>query len=151
LGRGWQGGRPRVPRRGRHRDAAEATCHGLPNRHESHRDGLRRRRLGRARSQVEGLGVSLWARRTLRAYGRGLTMRRRDERGSAAIELTLLTPVLLVILLFVVGLGRMAHARQQVEAAAADSARAASLERNTALSRSAAHRAAKASLGDAGV
>ena len=76
-------------------------------------------------------------------------MRRRDERGSAAFELTLLAPVLVVILLFGVGLGRMAHARQQVEAAAADSARAASLERNTALFRSAAHRAAKASLGDA--
>lgn len=78
-------------------------------------------------------------------------IRIRDERGSAAIELTLLAPVLLVILLFVVGLGRMAHARQQVEAAAADSARAASLERNTALSSSAARRAAEASLGDAGV
>lgn len=77
--------------------------------------------------------------------------RHRDERGSAAIELTLLAPVLLVILLFVVGLGRMAHARQQVEAAASDSARAASLERITSLSSAAARRAARASLGESGV
>ena len=53
---------------------------------------------------------------------------------SAAIELVLMAPVLMVILLFVVGLGRMAHARQQIESVAADSARAASLERNTSQS-----------------
>ncbi|MGH3997973.1 MAG: TadE/TadG family type IV pilus assembly protein [Pseudonocardiaceae bacterium] len=77
--------------------------------------------------------------------------RRRDERGSASIEMTLLAPVLIVILLFVVGLGRMAHTRQQLEAVASDAARAASLERNTAASAGAAHAAAKASLGRAGV
>ncbi|MFE6510284.1 TadE/TadG family type IV pilus assembly protein [Nocardioides sp. NPDC057764] len=77
--------------------------------------------------------------------------RRRDERGSASIEMTLLAPVLIVILLFVVGLGRMAHTRQQLESVASDAARAASLERNTAASAGAAHAAAKASLGDAGV
>ncbi|MCB0905709.1 MAG: pilus assembly protein [Nocardioidaceae bacterium] len=75
----------------------------------------------------------------------------RDEHGTAALELTLLAPLLLVILLFVVGLGRMAHARQQIESVAADSARAASLERNTSLSAQAAKTAATASLGDAGV
>lgn len=77
--------------------------------------------------------------------------RHRDEHGTAALELTLLAPLLLVILLFVVGLGRMAHARQQIESVAADSARAASLERNTSLSAQAAKTAATASLGDAGV
>lgn len=75
----------------------------------------------------------------------------RNERGTAAIELVLITPVLLVILLFVVGLGRMAHARQQVESVAADAARAASLERNTALSADAARTAAEASLDAGGV
>lgn len=75
----------------------------------------------------------------------------REDHGSAAIELTLIAPVLIVILLFVVGLGRMAHARQQVESVAADSARAASLERNTALSAQAARTAATRSLGAAGV
>ncbi|EON25021.1 TadE family protein [Nocardioides sp. CF8] len=76
---------------------------------------------------------------------------RRDERGVSAIELTLIAPVLMVVLLFVVGLGRMAHARQQIESVAADSARAASLERNTSLSTHAAEVAAAQSLGEAGV
>ena len=75
----------------------------------------------------------------------------RDERGAAAIELVLMAPVLLVVLLLVVGLGRMADARQQIESVAADSARAASLERNTALSADAAMEAAQRSLGDAGL
>ena len=73
------------------------------------------------------------------------------ERGTAAIELVLIAPVLMVILLFVVGLGRMAHARQQLESVAADSARAASLERNTHQSAAAAKAAAQQSLGQAGV
>ena len=76
---------------------------------------------------------------------------RRDERGVSAIELTLIAPVLMVVLLFVVGLGRMAHARQQIEAVAADSARAASLERNTSQSARAAEIAAARSLGEARV
>jgi Flp pilus assembly protein TadG len=59
--------------------------------------------------------------------------RQRDDRGVTAVEFVLVTPVLIVAMLFTVGLGRMAHARHQVEAAAADAARAASLERNTTL------------------
>lgn len=74
-----------------------------------------------------------------------------DERGSAPVELTLLAPVLLVMLLFVVGLGRMAHASQQVESVSADAARAASLERNTAASTGVAHAAARSSLDRAGL
>jgi Flp pilus assembly protein TadG len=77
--------------------------------------------------------------------------RARGERGTAAIQLVLIAPVLMVILLFVVGLGRMAHARQQLESVAADSARAASLERNTHHSAAAAKAAAQQSLGQAGV
>lgn len=73
------------------------------------------------------------------------------ERGTAAVELTLLAPVFLVILLFVVGLGRMAHANQQVESVAADAARAASLERNTAASTAVARNAAQRSLDQAGL
>lgn len=70
----------------------------------------------------------------------------------AAIELVLLAPVLLLILAFVVGLGRMAHARQQIESVAADSARAASLDRTGAGSaRAAAEAGARQSLGEAGV
>lgn len=73
------------------------------------------------------------------------------ERGTAAIELVLVAPVFIVLLLFVVGLGRMAHARQQIVSVAADSARAASLERNTSQSAADAHHAAERSLGQAGV
>lgn len=76
---------------------------------------------------------------------------RRPEAGHAAIEIVILTPLLLILLLVVVAMGRMAHARQQVESVAADAARAASLERNTALSATAAKQAANASLGAAGM
>jgi Flp pilus assembly protein TadG len=80
-----------------------------------------------------------------------LHQRAKGERGTAAIELVLVAPLIMVIFLFVVGLGRMAHARQQLESVAADSARAASLERNTYQSAAAAQAAARQSLGDTGV
>jgi Flp pilus assembly protein TadG len=51
----------------------------------------------------------------------------RTERGSAAIELTLVTPALLVLLLFVVFVGRLVQARASVDTAARDAARAASI------------------------
>lgn len=76
---------------------------------------------------------------------------RRGERGSASVELVLLTPVLIVVLLFVVGLARIANARQEVEAVAADGARAASLERNTAHSARAARSLVEGELGDRGM
>ena len=50
-------------------------------------------------------------------------------RGSASVELVLVTPVLLVLLLFVVALGRLADARAQVDGAARDAARSASIAR----------------------
>lgn len=75
----------------------------------------------------------------------------RPQRGSAAVELVLVAPVLLVALLLVVGLGRLASARQEVDGAAASAARAASLERNTALSAEAAEQAATATLTDRGI
>lgn len=75
----------------------------------------------------------------------------REQRGVAALEFVLITPVLITILLFVVGLGRMAHASQKVEAVASSAARAASLERNTELSRTAARTAAEQELGELGV
>lgn len=78
-------------------------------------------------------------------------VQRRGELGSVAVELVLVVPVLMVALLLVVGLGRMAQSRQLVDGAAADAARAASLERNTDLSAAAGHDAAKRSLADRGV
>lgn len=53
----------------------------------------------------------------------------RRERGASSLELVIVAPLLIMFLLLVVGLGRMALARQQVNAAAYDAARAASLER----------------------
>ena len=78
-------------------------------------------------------------------------MNRRDDRGTAAVEMVLIVPVLICAFLFVVGLGRMAHARQQVEGVAADAARAASLERNTDRSAAAARAMAVQALGSAGL
>lgn len=70
----------------------------------------------------------------------------RDERGSATTELVLLTPVLIVMLLFVVALGRLTAARQDVEAAARDAARAAANARSVSAAHTEGARAAAAAL-----
>lgn len=54
--------------------------------------------------------------------------RRAGERGSATAELVLLTPLLILFVLFIVGLGRLAHARALVNDAATQAARAATLQ-----------------------
>lgn len=77
--------------------------------------------------------------------------RPRREQGSASVELVLLTPLLIMVLLFVVGLARIAMAKQQVEAVAADAARAASLERNTSQSANAARSVVDGELGERGM
>jgi Flp pilus assembly protein TadG len=69
-----------------------------------------------------------------------------DQSGSAAVELALITPLLVVLLLFVVALGRLSTARAEVDAAARDGARAASLARSAATSRINADDAVRASL-----
>jgi Flp pilus assembly protein TadG len=71
-----------------------------------------------------------------------------DSRGSAAVELVLVAPLLVALLLFVAGLGRMASTRGQVEGAAREAARAASLERSARASAAAGEAAARAALGD---
>jgi Flp pilus assembly protein TadG len=53
--------------------------------------------------------------------------RRAHERGSASVELVLLTPVLILFLLLFLGFGRISHAKQLVDDAAAQAARAATL------------------------
>ena len=68
------------------------------------------------------------------------------ERGAAAVELALLTPVLVVVMVFVVGLGRLVTARGDVEAAARDGARAASLVRDPRAAEAAARAGASRSL-----
>ena len=53
----------------------------------------------------------------------------KSERGSMAVELALLTIPLVVLLLFVVALGRVSEARNAVDEAARDAAREASIAR----------------------
>jgi len=78
-------------------------------------------------------------------------VRRRNERGVTAVEFVLVTPVLIAAMLFTVGVGRIAHARQQVESLAADAARAASLERDTSASAAAGDAMASQSAGQLGL
>jgi Flp pilus assembly protein TadG len=63
------------------------------------------------------------------------------DRGSASLELVLLTPLLLALLLLVVLGGRYAQA--DVDSAARDAARAGSLERSSAAAADAAEEAAE--------
>ena len=76
---------------------------------------------------------------------------RRDETGSVVAELVLLTPLLILILLFVVALGRLAGTRIDVDGAAAQAARAASIARDPATATAMAQQTATAALGSAHV
>jgi len=71
----------------------------------------------------------------------------RDERGAVTTELVLLTPLLILLLLFVVALGRLAGARINVDGAAAQAARAASIATTPAGASAAAQQTATAALG----
>lgn len=53
-----------------------------------------------------------------------------DERGSASVELAILTPLVGLLLAGVVAVGRVQHARADVEAAAAMAARELALSRD---------------------
>ena len=82
-------------------------------------------------------------RRSAAGAGRAL----RDERGAVATELVLLTPLLILLLLFVVALGRLAGARIDVDGAAAQAARAASIATTPGGATAAAQQSAAAALG----
>jgi Flp pilus assembly protein TadG len=71
---------------------------------------------------------------------------RGGERGSATVELVILTPLLILLLLFVVSLGRLAGARIDVGGAAAQAARAASIARSPAAASSFAQQTATSAL-----
>jgi len=73
------------------------------------------------------------------------------EAGSVATELVLLTPLLLLMLFFVVALGRTVSARLEVDGAAAQAARAASIARDPATASAMAQQAATTALGSDGV
>jgi Flp pilus assembly protein TadG len=82
--------------------------------------------------------------RAWRSHARGEVC---DERGVVATELVLLTPLLIVLLLFVVALGRLAGARINVDGAAAQAARAASIAATPGEATAAAEQTAEGALG----
>jgi Flp pilus assembly protein TadG len=79
---------------------------------------------------------------------RRLRARLADEQGSVTVELVLVTPLLILFLLFVVALGRLATSRIDVSGAAAQAARAASIARDPSDATSAAQQTATAALAD---
>jgi Flp pilus assembly protein TadG len=84
-----------------------------------------------------------------RRAGRGPL--RRGEEGSAAVELVLLTPLLVALVgLAVIG-GRISKADGEVQGAARAAARAASMQRSSGAAQSAADQAAQTELQGAGV
>lgn len=76
---------------------------------------------------------------------------RRDERGSAAIEAAIGVPAFAIFVGLIIFGGRTATAHQSVESAAADAARAASLERTSTSARAGAISAATNSLSNQGI
>jgi hypothetical protein len=64
--------------------------------------------------------------------------RDRPDEGSVAVETVVLVPLLMLLLLAAVGLGRLEYARMQVDDASAAAARAASLARSANGARAAA-------------
>lgn len=78
-------------------------------------------------------------------------MSKPHEGGSATVELAILAPVLVLLLLFVVAVGRLVLARQEVDAAAADAARAASFADSPGAAVQAATDAASGDLAGHGV
>lgn len=75
----------------------------------------------------------------------------RSEAGSAAVELAVLTPVVVLLLLFLVAVGRLGQANQELGSAAADAARAASIATSPLGATDAATSAAAADLAAAGL
>lgn len=55
---------------------------------------------------------------------------RRGERGSFSVELAVLAPALLVIISFIISVGRVTEGRAVVQGAARDAARAATINHN---------------------
>ena len=76
---------------------------------------------------------------------------RTDERGSIAVEVAVIAPALLFLMLLVVFAGKVAEADGNVERAASDAARAASLRQDPADATADAQTTAAANLAAAGV
>lgn len=79
-------------------------------------------------------------------------MRRRpDERGGASVELVVLTPALIAFVLFVVAGGRLVSARGDLDGAARQAARSASLAGNPGSAEVLADDAARSALTERGL
>lgn len=78
-------------------------------------------------------------------------MSRRADRGSATLELAVLAPGLLLLVALIALAGRYAIADGAVDQAAAEAARAASLQRTPSAGRDAAAEVARAALTDQGL
>lgn len=72
--------------------------------------------------------------------------RERAQGGSAAVELVLVTPLLVALMMLIVTAGRLVQARLEVDSAAAQAARAASLARDPATATADASAIASAAL-----
>ena len=70
----------------------------------------------------------------------------RGERGSMAVEVVILTPVLLAFVLLIVACSRYVAVKGEVEATARDAVRAASLERDAGAAQAAAYDVVSSSL-----
>lgn len=70
------------------------------------------------------------------------------DAGTMSLELVLLTPLLVAFIMLMVGLGLFVEAKGQVDGAAGDAARAASIARTAAEANVAARDAAAATLSD---
>jgi Flp pilus assembly protein TadG len=92
-------------------------------------------------------GSGYWSRFGWWAWRR----RPRGDRGTAAIELAIVTPVVIVLLLTVVALGRYSYGKVDIEQASAAAARAASLTSSPGQAAAAAQQAAHDSLDGSGV
>lgn len=80
-----------------------------------------------------------------------MSARKQDERGVLSLELAIVAPILIALMLLMVGLGRMALARQEVNAAAYEAARTASLERVVPVASSQGRQAAERTLAERGL
>jgi Flp pilus assembly protein TadG len=78
-------------------------------------------------------------------------VRARDERGSAAVEAAVSVPAFALFVGLIIFGGRTATTHQSVETAAADAARAASIERTASAARTKAITAATTSLSNQGI
>lgn len=75
----------------------------------------------------------------------------RDERGSVAVEVAVIAPALVFLMLLVIYAGKVSEADGNVERAAADAARAASLRQHPSDATTDAQNTAAANLAAAGV